>query len=140
MSPIFQVRTFMLIAFAIHILAWEGVRAFPTPIVDRLYIPSHCNDLHHCRTIWNIIWSSTATIFSCTWVSVHPNIPHPTTLPANTSRQMRRLHETVNFFLHRLMLMMIAIIGPELVIIWAMQQYLAARKLTKTCTFRSCDY
>lgn len=125
----------MLIALAIHILAWEGVRAFPIPIVDRLYIPSHCNDLHHYRTIWNIIWSSTVTIFLCTWISVHPNIPHPTTPSAKISR----LRETVNCFLHRLMLMMMALIAPELIIIWAMRQYLAARRLAESRTFRSCD-
>jgi len=35
-----------------------------------------CSNVHHCRTVWNIIWSCLVTIFSCTWVAVHPNIPN----------------------------------------------------------------
>ncbi|KAF8802869.1 hypothetical protein BYT27DRAFT_7341129 [Phlegmacium glaucopus] len=29
------------------------------------------------RSEWNIVWSYFATLFACSWISVHPNIPAP---------------------------------------------------------------
>src|ERR1700733_4955511 len=115
MSPTFQTRIFLFVALAICYVTWD-VRAFPIPTTKRQHISSSCNDLHHCRTIWNIIWSSLATIFSCTWVAVHPNIPDPS------------LKVKAKFWLHRLMLMMITLIVPELVVIWAMRQWLTVHR------------
>ncbi|KAJ7227785.1 hypothetical protein C8J57DRAFT_1092939 [Mycena rebaudengoi] len=40
-------------------------------------LDSSCPDAQTCRTIWNIIRNSVVTIFSCTWVAVHPNILGP---------------------------------------------------------------
>lgn len=34
-----------------------------------------CRDLSHCRSIWDIIWSCLTTIFACTWLAVHLNVP-----------------------------------------------------------------
>ena len=68
------------------------------------------------RSIWNILWSCLATIFACSWVSVHPNIPGP-----NESR--RRI------FLRRLELMFWAVVCPELIITWALRQWSVARRL-----------
>ena len=70
------------------------------------------------RSIWDILWSSLATIFACSWVSVHPNIPGP-----NESRW--------RIFLRHLELMFWAVIGPEMIIIWALRQWLTARRLEK---------
>ena len=70
------------------------------------------------RSIWDIIWSCLATIFACSWVSVHPNIPSP-----NESRW--------RIFLRRLELMFWAVIGPEMIITWALRQWLGARELEK---------
>ena len=68
------------------------------------------------RSIWDIIWSCLATIFACSWVSVHPNIPGP-----NESRS--------RVLLRRLELMFWAVIGPEMIITWAFRQWLGARRL-----------
>ena len=68
------------------------------------------------RSIWDIIWSCLATIFTCSWVSVHPNIPGP-----NESRW--------RIFLRRLELMFWAVIGPEMIITWALRQWSGARHL-----------
>ena len=58
------------------------------------------------------------TIFGCTWVAVHPNIPDA--------------EETwFTGGLRRLQLMVIAVIAPEMVIMWALRQWLAAHKLAK---------
>ena len=70
------------------------------------------------RSIWDILWSCLATIFACSWVSVHPNIP-----AANES--------SWRIFLRRLELMFWAVIGPEMIITWAFRQWLGARHMEK---------
>ena len=68
------------------------------------------------RSIWNILWSSLATIFACSWVSVHPNIPGPD-------------EAWWKVLLRRLELMFWAVVSPELLISWAFRQWLGARNL-----------
>ena len=70
------------------------------------------------RSIWDILWSCLATIFACSWVSIHPNIPGP------TESQLR-------IFLRRLELMFWAVVSPEMVITWAFRQWSNARRLEK---------
>ena len=70
------------------------------------------------RSIWDTLWSCLATIFAGLWISVHPNIP----LPNEAGWRV---------FLRRLELMFWAILGPELVIVWAFRQWLGARELEK---------
>ena len=70
------------------------------------------------RSILDILWSCLATIFACSWVSIHPNIPAP-----NESRW--------RILFRRLELMFWAVIGPEIIITWALRQWLGARHLEK---------
>ena len=70
------------------------------------------------RSLWNILWSCLATIFACSWVSVHPNIPAP------NESQWR-------IFLRRVELMFWAVVGPEMIISWAFRQWLGARHLER---------
>ena len=70
------------------------------------------------RTLWDILWSCLATIFACSWVSIHHNIPGPT----ESSRRI---------FLRRLEIMFWAVIGPEMIITWAFRQWSGARHLEK---------
>ncbi|KDR70357.1 hypothetical protein GALMADRAFT_1350213 [Galerina marginata CBS 339.88] len=70
------------------------------------------------RSRADIIWSCLATIFVCTWVSVHPNIP---ALGESWWKKAFR----------RLELMFWSVIAPELMIWWAAQQWAAARELAK---------
>ena len=70
------------------------------------------------RTIWDILWSCLATIFACSWVSIHPNIPDPN-------------ESSWRIFLRRLELMFRAVVGPEMIIIWAIRQWFGARHLEK---------
>ncbi|KAF9566499.1 hypothetical protein CPC08DRAFT_614544, partial [Agrocybe pediades] len=65
-----------------------------------------------------IIWSCLATTIAASWVSVHPNIPHPH--DSRLKRTSRRIE-----------LMFWAIITPELIIFWAMRQRYGARKLER---------
>ena len=70
------------------------------------------------RTIWDILWSCLATIFACSWVSVHPNIP------ASNESWWR-------IFLRRLELMFWAVVAPESIISWALRQWFGARDLER---------
>ncbi|KAF9480162.1 hypothetical protein BDN70DRAFT_640829 [Pholiota conissans] len=69
------------------------------------------------RSVWDIIWSCAATVFACSWVSVHPNIPAPG-------------KKEWEVLLMRLELMVWTIIAPEMMILWAIRQWLGARKLS----------
>ncbi|KAJ7073038.1 hypothetical protein C8F01DRAFT_1300934 [Mycena amicta] len=68
-----------------------------------------CDDINSCRTLFDIVWGCLATIFACTWVSIHPNVPSPN-------------QSAVNLFWRRLRLMLIAIIAPELMVTFALVQ------------------
>ncbi|KAJ7592054.1 hypothetical protein C8J56DRAFT_1131475 [Mycena floridula] len=77
-----------------------------------------CNDLCDRRTLYDIIFGCVATIFACTWVSVHPNVP-PARLGVfkSTSR--------------RLSMMLVAIIAPEIVVAFAARQFIFSRKFAE---------
>ncbi|KZT19406.1 hypothetical protein NEOLEDRAFT_1142071 [Neolentinus lepideus HHB14362 ss-1] len=88
---------------------------------------SSCSKPDDSRTQWNIIYSCVLTVFACTWLAIHPNIPD------QREGQVRR-------FFRRTRLMIMAVIAPELVIVWATRQWLVARRLAKywesTCPSR----
>lgn len=104
---------FFYISFA---FAFPTPSDFPTDNSPSLFIRSA--NIFGSRSIWSICWSCLATIFACTWVVVHPNIPGP-----NESRW--------SIFRRRLAIMGCALIGPEFVITWAARQHLAAKQLAK---------
>ena len=68
---------------------------------------SNCND----RDTWSIFWSCAVTIFACTWVAVHPNIP-----PPDSKRHW------YSGWLWRARITFYAVIGPEFIILWAWHQ------------------
>ena len=70
------------------------------------------------RSLWDILWSCLGTIFACSWVSIHPNIPSPN-------------ESSWRIFLRRLELMFWAVVAPEMIITWALRQWLGARRLEK---------
>jgi hypothetical protein len=70
------------------------------------------------RTIWSIISSSVLTLFACIFSAIHPNIPSPRDSPL---RILRR----------RLGIMIMALISPELIVAWAMRQWISARQVTR---------
>ncbi|KAJ6577724.1 hypothetical protein B0H19DRAFT_1062310 [Mycena capillaripes] len=86
--------------------------------VQPLDISPFCSDPLSSRTLLDIIWGCLATVFACTWVSVHPNVPAP---------------GQTNFVLvsRRLGMMLLAIIAPELIIFFAARQYFFASAFSK---------
>jgi hypothetical protein len=106
----------MLVIFsALYLL--HKVFALPIPVIEERTPPS-CDDLRNCRTISSIVWSCIVTIFACTWVAVHPNVPKPNSNVHWYSGPLRRAR-----------IMVYALIGPEFIIAWAWRQrYIASRK------------
>ncbi|KAJ6536478.1 hypothetical protein DFH09DRAFT_992490 [Mycena vulgaris] len=107
----------------------DGDDTFPPSIAARAS-SSSCPNAEHCRTTWNILWSCLATIFSCTWVAIHPNILRP----VNT-REMwlvqRWWHYLWEFLSNRMLLFIIALLVPEYILAWAIRQRLRAQEIAR---------
>ncbi|PBK87170.1 hypothetical protein ARMGADRAFT_876665, partial [Armillaria gallica] len=73
------------------------------------------------RTLFNIVWSCLATMFACTWLSVHPNVPDPNI----TTRG------PISYTIERVKIMVTAILAPEVIVAWAAQQFIVAWKVGK---------
>jgi hypothetical protein len=114
----------MIFLFITYNLLWYGnvlAAALPSlhPTSDISLYPREIdtNRFTH-RSTWNIILSCFATLFACSWVAIHPNIP------AKSDSSIRR------FFRH-LMIMAYMLVVPEAVIYWAARQWWAARNIAK---------
>ena len=107
-------RMIPLLRLAILHFANQGVRALPLAAVN----PS--SGSKPTRTKYDIIRSCILTIFACTWVSVHPNIPR-------RGRDLKWYSTTV----HRVRLTVLALVAPELILAWAMREWIVAYKLGK---------
>ncbi|THV06322.1 hypothetical protein K435DRAFT_645353, partial [Dendrothele bispora CBS 962.96] len=79
---------------------------------------SQCNDIDNCRTTSAILNSCFSVVFACTWVSMHPNIP-------------RNFVNGPVVTLRNILLMFLALFTPELVILWAVKQWLAAGRISE---------
>jgi hypothetical protein len=77
-----------------------------------------CSQGNTSRAVIEIIWSCFITILSCTWVSMHTNIPHPDATDSHVWRD--RLYFTIG-----------ALVAPEIIVLWAMRQWIGARLLSK---------
>ncbi|THU87667.1 hypothetical protein K435DRAFT_893020, partial [Dendrothele bispora CBS 962.96] len=90
-----------------------------------------CADTHNRRTIEEIVYSSIAVIFTCTWVAIHPNIPMKFDSEGeNVIGTSFEMHPAV-FVLQNFLFMLVALIAPELIILWAMRQWFASREIEK---------
>ncbi|KAF9556557.1 hypothetical protein CPC08DRAFT_711153 [Agrocybe pediades] len=76
--------------------------------------PSDKND----RSLLPIVSGCFATIFACTWISVHSNIPAPG-------------EKAIPVLLRRLAVMANLLIAPEFVLLWAGRQYLGSLEISK---------
>ena len=124
----------MLFLILLYYLALS-IRANPIPpIISCSLEPNSCSDLSHCRSIWNIIWSCIVTIFSCTWVAVHPNVPCPKKREGKNRFQRWIRNSLLSFVEHRLPLFICALLVPEYVLAWAIRQYLSARRIANKKT------
>ncbi|KAJ7913785.1 hypothetical protein B0H13DRAFT_1873642 [Mycena leptocephala] len=112
----------LLLLILVHLLT-KNCSAVPValPLAPRSSAGT-CDDINNCRKLFDIVWGCLATIFACTWVSVHPNVP-----PPDQSR--------VALFWRRLKVMLIGIIAPEIMVSFAARQFYAAWVLSKEYNF-----
>ena len=78
--------------------------------------PPPSDDFMDHRLTADIVWSCIATIFACTWVSLHPNIPG---IKDGKTREV----------LVRIELTIWSIIVPEMIMLWALRQWRGARHI-----------
>jgi len=71
------------------------------------------------RSVWDIVWSCLATTFAVTWVSVHPNVPR---LEEKSWPLLKR----------RIFLMCLALLAPEVMVMWAFKQWRGALTIRET--------
>ncbi|THU79073.1 hypothetical protein K435DRAFT_561813, partial [Dendrothele bispora CBS 962.96] len=93
-----------------------------------------CNDLQSCRTVESIFYNCIAVIFACTYVAIHPNIPR--SFRRSSSHELIEVGDpfTVNWvavIVRDVSCMCFAFLSPELVMLWAMRQWFAARYIAR---------
>ncbi|KAJ7701025.1 hypothetical protein B0H16DRAFT_1902842 [Mycena metata] len=59
--------------------------------------------VNSCRTLFDIVWGCLATIFACTWVALHQNVPDPDL-------------GWFSLLLQKLRMMLMTIIAPEVIV------------------------
>jgi hypothetical protein len=104
----------MLFVLTVSLLI-DCIQAHPISAL-RLDRSSSGNDT---RSIWNIVWSSLVTLFACIWVAVHPNIRSP------TDGILAHMKE-------RAKLLFAAVVAPEVIIMFAMRQWVCARQVAQS--------
>lgn len=70
------------------------------------------------------------TIFACIWVAVHPNIPQPK--PPRTSR-LALIADAYSSLTEKVTIVLLGLLAPEFILVWALRQWLKARSLAKLC-------
>ena len=123
-TPAYLAMLFLLFVYYLVQGAFIDANSIPS-IHNRSLTENHCTDLSHCRTIWDIIWSCLTTVFLCTWVSVHPNVPYPKR-KANCWIERLIWNPLLSFAEHRLPLFICALLMPEYVLAWAIRQLIRA--------------
>jgi len=112
----------LLISLLLHALE-QSINAVPLPAssngIQFRDVPTcDCSNVPDKRSLSSIIWSCLVTLFACTWISVHPNIP-----------SLSDAYRTVMW--RRIKIMIYAFLVPEGVMYWAMRQWLGSRELAR---------
>ena len=106
----------LVLVLAWFLIKYHGVSAVPLVHEDAPSTTSSILGIEiggaSGRSLFSIIWACFSTTFICIWVSVHPNIPP---LEGHWKSLIRRLK-----------LMFWALIAPELILAWAVKQWIAA--------------
>ncbi|KAJ7038385.1 hypothetical protein C8F04DRAFT_1034435 [Mycena alexandri] len=110
----------LLLLFLVHITKKENLAH--ANILELRADGVACNDINDSRTLFDIIWGCLATVFACTWVAVHQNVPPPDM--GWLSLQLRKLK-----------MMLFTVIAPELVVCLAARQFFDARSIAQSQDF-----
>ncbi|PVG00176.1 hypothetical protein CPB86DRAFT_871960 [Serendipita vermifera] len=123
----------MLLLFVLYHLA--STKALPfTDLSSETLSPratQTCDDINDCRKLIDIIWSCLTTIFACTWLTLHPNIPPPRVGDKNLDFLHKRILAIKRFLRHQLPPFLVALIAPEWILARAIQQWTIAKQISK---------
>jgi hypothetical protein len=95
----------------------QPLKNFPTNHLQSTFIREE-ESRFGSRSIYSVLWSCLSTIFTCTWIAVHPNIPGP----GDSQWAILR---------RRVAIMGYVLLVPEMVIYWAWRQHNAASNFAK---------
>ena len=107
----------LVIIMILSFLGRDGTGAIPIASPEANVLPVSTTP-KTTRSAFDIFWSCWITIFICTWTSMHPNIA-----PSGQG--------AIRAVWRRITLMFWAFLVPELVLTWAVKQWLAARAIEK---------
>ena len=79
-----------------------------------------CDDIHHCRTIPGIILSCASTVFLCTWVALHLDVPKYAYEPWWKIFSL----DGGRFMEKRIQLMLLALLAPEVILTIAFLEWM----------------
>ncbi|KAJ7704522.1 hypothetical protein B0H17DRAFT_921180, partial [Mycena rosella] len=111
----------LVLLFLTHLVSQRST-ASPAYTLDSRAPSDSCNDINNCRRLFDIVWGCLTTIFACTWVSVHPNVPPPN-------------QTALSLLWRRLKMMLVAVVAPELMVCFAARQFVTARWFSKKFGF-----
>lgn len=106
------------------------ISALPVTGLDDEATMVPCYGMESYRTILNIVWGCFTTIFLCTWVAIHTNVPGPTDRQ-NFTRWQRLKCSVRDFILDRMPLFLCSLLIPEYILAWAIRQRLSAERMAK---------
>jgi hypothetical protein len=75
LPALLQVIAMQYVAFAIPTPNASATSAAIDTLSSSNPASGLCRDVYHYRTLIGLVWSCLTTIFLCTWVTVHPNVP-----------------------------------------------------------------
>ncbi|KAG8851097.1 hypothetical protein FRB91_008458 [Serendipita sp. 411] len=87
-------------------------------------------DADSYRSLPNIVWSCLTTIFLCTWVSLHPNVPKPVD-ETKLSKRQRYAHKLRTFLKDQAFPFVFLLVAPEWVLMWALKQRLVVEYMVR---------
>lgn len=106
----------MILLLLVYQLTQFGANAIPVPSIDEK--TSSCLDIRSCRQLSDIIFSCLATLFTCNWVVLHPDVP-------------KEGWDTSDIIRRRLWHAIVALVLPEVTLYNAIQEYFKAAVMTK---------
>ncbi len=114
MVEVLRIADMNQIAMIVLVLLFSsGVFGVEISLKDSDDLPASSEDR---RTLLNIVWSCLATIFACTWLSVHPNVPGRNI----TTRGW------IPCTIEHVKIMVCTILAPEAIVAWAAEQFIVA--------------